>query len=312
MEIPGLVKNTRPPRDTRAVAKGILVSSQDLYVLQGSCASSSIVGPLCTACSTRSSGSAWLRAVCSQIRKEPSPCNAVRIILLLVGLAFQDYKDFFIFSLSPSLFILLSSSFSGWSTSLQPRLPNTPSLASLDAALEGNTRNEFYSFLLLNIVRLRMHSRFDDFLKYRRLRRASWMQRFGKKWFDHTGIGRFVNEPLVKPAAVFKFPSFPYSFLSPPPLFFFFFFFSFAQEVRSQWFTTGITVNVDRVAIYIAGRRNDDRAPVGGERARNPAPEQPGRDKRETCNRREWNNGGPRVDQSEERQQSYPACTIHR
>lgn len=57
MEIPGLVKNTRPPRDT-PVAKGILVSSQDLYVLQGSCASSSIVGPLCTACSTRSSGSA--------------------------------------------------------------------------------------------------------------------------------------------------------------------------------------------------------------------------------------------------------------
>lgn len=46
-------------------------------------------------------------------RKEPSPCNAVRIILLLVGLAFQDYKDFFIFSpylslsLSPSSFSIL-------------------------------------------------------------------------------------------------------------------------------------------------------------------------------------------------------------
>ena len=54
---PCLVKNTGPsPR--YAVAKGILVSSQDLYVLQASCASSSIVGPLCTACSTRSSGSA--------------------------------------------------------------------------------------------------------------------------------------------------------------------------------------------------------------------------------------------------------------
>ena len=48
-------------------------------------------------------------------RKEPSPCNAVRIILLLVGLAFQDYKDFFIFSpyLSLSLSVLLFNSLSG-------------------------------------------------------------------------------------------------------------------------------------------------------------------------------------------------------
>lgn len=57
---------TRGPGETTpryAVAMGILVSSQDLYVLQASCVSSCIVGPLCTACSVRSSGSAWLRAL---------------------------------------------------------------------------------------------------------------------------------------------------------------------------------------------------------------------------------------------------------
>lgn len=37
------------------------------------------------------------RAVCSQVRKERAfPVYIVRIILHLVGLAFQDYKDFFI------------------------------------------------------------------------------------------------------------------------------------------------------------------------------------------------------------------------
>lgn len=83
----------------------------------------------------------------------------------------------------------------------------------------------------------------------------------GKSGSAHTWIGRFVNEPLVKPAAVFKFPSLPYFLFPSPLLLLLLFFFSFAQEVRSQWFTTGITVNVDRVAIYIAGRRNDD--PMG-------------------------------------------------
>lgn len=161
------------------------------------------------------------RCLFSRIRKERSSCNAVRIILLLVGLAFQDYKDFFIFLPLPT-----SLSLSLPPPSLRPpfqfsfrvidvppdRIPNTPSLTSV---LEDNTRNEFYSSLSLHLW---MHPRFDDSLNIEGYERRIGCSVSGKSGSAHTRIGRFVNEPLVKPAAVFKFRSFPY--------FLFFFFFS--------------------------------------------------------------------------------------
>ena len=167
------------------------------------------------------------RCLFSRIRKERSSCNAVRIILLLVGLAFQDYKDFFIFLPLPT-----SLSLSLPPPSLRPpfqfsfrvidvppdRIPNTPSLTS---ALEDNTRNEFYSSLSL---RLWMHPRFDDSLNIEGCIGCSVS---GKSGSAHTRIGRFVNEPLVKPAAVFKFPSFPY--------FLFFFFSSSSYRLRKRF-----------------------------------------------------------------------------
>lgn len=85
-------------------------------------------------------------------RKEPSPCNAVRIILLLVGLAFQDYKDFFIFS--PYLSLRLPFQFSFRVIDVPPRLvlpPQRTLVSILGTALEDNTRNEFYSCLSLRL-----------------------------------------------------------------------------------------------------------------------------------------------------------------
>lgn len=76
------------------------------------------------------------------VRNETFPVYTVRMILLLVGLAFQDYKDFFIFL--PPLSVshcrtFLSESRPEWSTSSRH---DRPSLASR----EQRCSTRFHSF----------------------------------------------------------------------------------------------------------------------------------------------------------------------
>lgn len=110
-------------------------------------------------------------------RKEPSPCNAVRIILLLVGLAFQDYKDFFIFS--PYLSLRLPFQFSFRLIDVPPRLvpppPNAPSLAS---SVQPSKIIRAMNFTPVFRSVYGASSSFRRFLKYRRF---TWDATFREK-----------------------------------------------------------------------------------------------------------------------------------
>lgn len=106
-------------------------------------------------------------------RKEPSPCNAVRIILLLVGLAFQDYKDFFIFS--PYLSLRLPFQFSFRLIDVPQARPLPPSLAS---SVQPSKIIRAMNFTPVFRSVYGASSSFRRFLKYRRF---TWDATFREK-----------------------------------------------------------------------------------------------------------------------------------
>ena len=159
------------------------------------------------------------RAVCSQVPRASFPVYTVRLILPLVGLAFRDYKDFFIFLSCLCLlffFFFFFILFPAWSTYVR----SVPVSAIPIAAVHNvHAITRFFT-----PVR-GFHLCFDDSLN------TEGYGHFWKKVARPRWNGRFVNDLLIKPAAVFKFR---FSLLLPLSLLRFLLFFSVFATTQAR------------------------------------------------------------------------------